>query len=241
MFIICVKNYNSRDLYMKLFAGITLALLVVFSISFMIFDSLGYMGDDFFKTLFASVSGMAGGKIAIALVVIVLLTSDLFLPVPSSIVMTLSGYYLGLTTGMLAALTGAMGSALLGFYLSRKFGHGAFTRITGGKDTERIEKFFNNYGIWAILLSRSVPMLTEIISCLAGLSEMTFRRFFIFSLAGSMPVCLVYAWAGTLPNNAGNLEVPIIVAFLLPGIGFGVMKLVSFYSKRNNAADFLED
>ena len=52
-------------------------------------------------------------------------------------------------------------------------------------------------------LSRSVPMLTEIVSCAAGLARIPFRVFLALSVAGTLPLCAVYAWAGNRSLRGG--------------------------------------
>lgn len=151
-----------------------------------------------------------------------LLAGDLVLPVPSSLVMTLSGALLGAIAGSLVSLVGAMTSALVGFGLCRRWGQRSFSRLIGPRDTERVARLLERYGSWAILLSRSVPMLTEVISCMAGLGRMDARRFTILSLAGTLPVCVVYAVAGAATQQAdAAVGWALLVAFILPAAGFG--------------------
>ena len=149
-----------------------------------------------------------------------LLTLDLFLPIPSSILMILSGTLLGWPIGWLFSLVGAMGSAVLGFWMCRYWGKPVFDRIVGPGDTRRVTLFFERHGVWAILLSRSVPMLTEVISCLAGLSAMRFRLFLGVSLAGTAPLCLLYAWVGSRAIDQSAVGWAVILAFLFPAVGF---------------------
>lgn len=155
-----------------------------------------------------------------------LLTLDLFFPIPSGILMFYSGFYTGFFWGFVINFAGAMGSALIGFGLCRKFGMKAFEKITGKKEIKRVEHIFESYGVWAILLSRSVPMLTEIISALAGLAKISFKRFFFFTTVGTIPVCLVYAYIGSLKyDNIKQMGWSVLVALVLPAIGYGILNL----------------
>lgn len=211
---------------MKLLAGIAGGLIVIFSILFIVFEQYGLMDTALYSEIFIKTFQSPGGKILGALIIIALLTVDLFIPVPSSVLMTFSGYYLGFATGSLVNILGSMGATLLGFFLTRLLGQSMFQYLTGDKEMVRVERFFNRYGIWAILLSRPVPMMMETISCLAGLSKMSFYKFFWASFAGTVFISLVYAWAGTLPGQgATGLELPLLIAFVLPGVGFLILNL----------------
>lgn len=213
---------------MKWFIGIAVSLVVMFSVSFVVAESFGWTNEQVVTAWLKSIrDGKSGSELA-ALVVFGLLCGDLFLPVPSSIVMTLSGYLLGFPGGAGTAFAGSMCSAMLGFWLCRLFGRRAFVRLAGSGDTSRVERFMTRYGEWGIVLSRSVPMLTEVVSCLSGLSGMSFVRFLVLSVAGTLPICLVYAWAGSTSGGApSGIGWAVLLAFVIPAVGFGVVRLMT--------------
>ena len=222
---------------MKLFISIALGLFFLFSISFAIFESLGYTEESYISDLFQTFQKSGWGIWAAGASGLALLAADLFLPVPSSVVMVLMGKLLGFTGAVAVNFTGGLASSIFGFYLTRRFGHNAFQKVVGKTDTERIERLFETYGTWVILLSRSVPMLTEIISCLAGLSDMSFRRFLLVSIVGLLPISVVYAWAGSFMQNGGGLELSVTVALIIPGLGFAALKLYQFLANKREAAE----
>ncbi len=203
--------------------------------TFFVAKSMGIMDNAVVTGWMEGLKNSSGGLVVFGVVSAGLLIVDLFLPTPSSLVMTLSGLFTGFFWGMAINISGSLGSAILGFWLCRVSGKSFFEKITGKRDVERIKHFFETHGIWAILLSRSVPLLTEIISCLAGLSPMPFRRFIIYTSAATIPVCAVYAYFGSMgKQDVSNIGMPIIVALVLPGIGFGVYLLVNMVNKRKN-------
>lgn len=213
---------------MKWFLGIAVSLVVIFTISFILAESFGWMDQRLVSGWLESIRNSQGGSPAVALVIFALLFGDLVLPVPSSVVMTLSGYLLGFPVGAAVTFAGSMASAILGFGLCRAFGRRAFVRLAGAGDTSRVERFMRRYGEWGIVLSRSVPMLTEVVSCLSGLSGMRFPRFVLLSIAGSLPICLVYAWAGSTSGAApAGIGWAILLAFVIPGVGFGLVRLMT--------------
>ena len=63
-----------------------------------------------------------------------LLAVDIFIPVPSSIVMVLSGAAFGVWWGSLLAFAGSIGGEWLGFELARRYGIAWFARFIGDED-----------------------------------------------------------------------------------------------------------
>jgi len=208
---------------MKRWIVLSLSLFAVFALIYIGAASMGWTRDALYRRWVEDARGRGGLAPAAALLA-GLLAADLALPVPSSVLMTLAGALFGVWRGAAIALTGAMVSAALGFGLCRRFGRRAFDRMIGG-ETARVEAFFRRYGAWAILLSRSVPMLTEVVSCLAGLSRMPPGRFFALSLAGTAPVCWVYAWAGHRAGAEAGAGWAVLIAFALPALGFAGLRI----------------
>ena len=209
---------------MKAIASIVAALLVIFTLLYAAAEKAGWTDEARISQAFEHVRASRGGTATAAAAIASLLTLDLFLPVPSSVVMTLSGALLGWTAGTAVSFAGAMGSALLGFGLCRRLGRPAFERLVGAADAARVERFFEDWGTWGILLSRSVPMLTEVVSCAAGLTRLPFRLFVTLTAAGTLPLCAVYAWAGNKSLRAGA-GWAVLLAFAAPAVGFAVLRL----------------
>lgn len=209
---------------MKAILSIAVALLVVFSLLYVAAEKAGWTDEARISRAFEQVRASPGGTASAAAAIVLLLALDLFLPVPSSVVMTLSGALLGWAAGTAASFAGAMGSALLGFGLCRRFGRAAFERLAGAADAARVERFFEEWGTWGILLSRSVPMLTEIVSCAAGLTHLPFRLFLGLTAAGTLPLCAAYAWAGNRSLREGTAWA-VLLAFAIPAAGFALLNI----------------
>lgn len=212
---------------MRAFWLVTVGCFVLFSLMFGLGMALGLADESTWRGWLEGAATategswwLTAGLIAAALVL------DLFLPVPSSVVMTLSGALLGMIPGFFVSLLGSLGGALLGYWLCRRFGRGWFAKLAGASEVPAAERFFSRYGPWGILLSRAVPMLAETVSCLAGLTRMPAGRFVWLSLAGTLPICGVYAWAGQHATQAQGLGIAIVVALALPAFGFLALTLL---------------
>lgn len=127
-----------------------------------------------------------------------LLMADLLLPLPNSLIMSAFGYLYGWFWGGILAVAGSFLAGALGYELCRRVGEKAVVWILGEKDRSRGEKLFASSGGWLVALSRWLPVLTEVIACLAGLNRMPARSFYLSLFAGTVPLGFTYAAIGAL-------------------------------------------
>ena len=144
---------------------------------------------------------LRGGRIAAAIAGMLLLVADVFLPIPSSLVMVLHGTLFGAATGTLLSLAGSTAAAMTGFAIGRA-GNDAIRRFVTPGEHERAGAMLRRWGILAIAVSRPVPILAETIAILAGSSPLTWRQTALAAAAGSLVPSLVYAWAGAHATTA---------------------------------------
>lgn len=143
-----------------------------------------------------------------------LLIADLLLPLPNSLIMSAFGYVYGWFWGGLLAVAGSFLAGALGYELCRRIGEKAVSWILGEKDRSRGEKLFSTSGGWLVALSRWLPVLTEVVACLAGLNRMPSRSFYLSLFAGTLPLGFTYAAIGAL--GVENPAWAIGVSVLLP-------------------------
>ena len=196
--------------------------MAAMALGFVIAEGRGWTAGDWYEGHFSELVQRRGTWWA-AVGLSALLAGDLVLPVPSSVLMTLAGALFGTWAGALISFSGAMIGALSGFYLCRRLGRKVFERMIGPQEAARVERVMEQYGVWAILLSRSVPMMTEAVSCLAGLSRLPGTTFILLAAAGTAPLCLAYAWAGSR-TGSGVQSWGVFLAFVLPALGFAWLK-----------------
>ena len=130
------------------------------------------------------------------LVGILFLIADLFLPLPATIIMSGLGYLYGPIVGGLLATLGNFLSGLLAYGLCRSFGRKGALNILGEKDLEKGERLFNNRGGWIVAISRWLPIIPEIVSCMAGLNQMKFKKFAVALSCGALPLGFIFAYVG---------------------------------------------
>ena len=138
-----------------------------------------------------------------------LLASDLLLPIPATAVIAALGFVYGPLWGGLLGTAGSVLGGIVGYGLCRAFGRPLARRVLGENDLERGERLFVRAGGWLVVLSRWLPVLPEVIACMAGLSRMPLRTFLIALLCGSAPLGFVFAAIG----DAG-VEHPVLAITL---------------------------
>jgi uncharacterized membrane protein YdjX (TVP38/TMEM64 family) len=143
-----------------------------------------------------AVAWLAGWGRWAGLAGILLLVSDLFLPIPATAVMAALGFVYGPLAGGLLATLGGFLSGALAYSLCRWFGRAAALRLLGAEDLADGERLFARAGGWLVVLSRWLPVLPEVVACMAGLARMPPRAFFVALACGSAPLGFVFAAIG---------------------------------------------
>jgi uncharacterized membrane protein YdjX (TVP38/TMEM64 family) len=186
------------------------------------------------KVLIENVMGLSIGAIATAwiaragagsaIAVVGLLAADLFLPIPSSIVMVLSGAAFGVFWGGALSLVGSVGGEWLGFELVRRYGRRASAAIVGDDEIDRLARVFTRHGAAAIAVTRALPVVMETMSVVAGLSTMTRGTFLVASLIGTAPIVFVYAYAGKVSRDTGSTLPAIIMLIAVAAFGWVIYR-----------------
>jgi uncharacterized membrane protein YdjX (TVP38/TMEM64 family) len=161
-------------------------------------------------------AGTGGGAIA----VVTLLAADLFLPIPSSVIMVLSGAVFGVLWGSLFSLVGSIGGEWLGFELVRRYGRRASSKMVGDDELERLGRVFERHGAAVVVVTRALPVVMETMSVVAGLSKMNRGSFLVASLLGTAPIVVVYAYAGAVSRQTGSLVPAVIMLIAVAGLGW---------------------
>jgi uncharacterized membrane protein YdjX (TVP38/TMEM64 family) len=157
-----------------------------------------------------------------ALAVFGLLAVDVLLPVPSSLVMILSGAVFGVVAGAILAFCGSLAGNFLGFEISRRYGSVVAARLFGATDLElsKMRGTVARYGTLAILLSRPLPVVMETLSIAAGLADMKRSAFLSASILGTLPICFVYAYAGAFSLRGGSIVPALVAAVTIPALAW---------------------
>ena len=156
--------------------------------------------------------------------VIGLLSADVFLPVPSSIVAAASGVLLGLWRGAAAVWVGMMTACLLGYGFGARASEAA-RRFVGPDGMTRMSGLAARYGDLAIVLCRPVPVLAEASVIVAGITRRPVLRFLQLTCWSNLGIALGYAAIGAFSMRVESFLLAFIGAVALPGLALLVSKL----------------
>ena len=196
---------------MKRYLLTFIALIVLFTILFVIVEALGV------PLLSDPTPWMKHGGVLAACIGVGLLIADVVLPVPSSIVMVAHGALFGVLWGTMLSLAGSVGAAVFGFAIGRR-GGGLLERVVTPVERERASSILARWGTLAIIVTRPVPLLAETVAIMAGASSMSWRAVIVASIAGSLPPALLYALTGAAVANLQNTVLMFGVVLLVAGV-----------------------
>jgi uncharacterized membrane protein YdjX (TVP38/TMEM64 family) len=154
-----------------------------------------------------------------------LLVADLVLPVPGTAVMGALGYVYGVGIGTLASVVGSVIGGGLGYEFCQRWGRTWAVRWVGAEAMERYHAHFSQAGGWWVALTRGVPLVAEVVVCLAGLGGMPRRAFWRSLLCGCGPMGLLYAGLGALGHAWPLAALGLSVA--LPALGLAAVRWLS--------------
>lgn len=156
--------------------------------------------------------------------VILVLSIDSVLTVPTLTTVALSGFFLGPLYGGLIASVGLMAAGSICFFGSRYGGTQLFRRMIANDEAERLAEWFHRSGGLALILSRALPMFPEVLSVLAGVSGIRAALYYLYFGLGSVPYAFLVAWAG----SESTLQNPWPV--LAIGVGVPAVAWLVYYT-----------
>ncbi|MDO6388921.1 TVP38/TMEM64 family protein [Pontibacter sp. BT731] len=99
--------------------------------------------------------------------------------------------------GSLIAIAAVLVASTIGYFIGRGLGEAGVRKIIGHKAEEKVLGFVSDYGIWAVIVARISPFLSnDAVSFVAGITKMSYFKFIGATIAGITPLTLLLAWLG---------------------------------------------
>ncbi|MDB4807687.1 VTT domain-containing protein [bacterium] len=153
-----------------------------------------------------------------------LLATDILLPIPSSVISTLSGWQLGWFWGTLATWLGMNLGAMIGFALARRYGRTFALYFSRGQDLERIRKVSDQYGPLVLVLTRAMPVFAEASVLMAGIHQLAWRRFMPAIIGSNLGIAIAYAAFGDYAERHQWLPLALTVSIAVPIVVAGLAR-----------------
>jgi len=167
-------------------------------------------------------------KLKIFFVIVVLLSSDVFLSVPTILIVTYAGNILGFGLGTLAATFGMIMSGTIAYLLCRMTGNRMLkVLIKDEKQIDEVNSLFHKMGFSMLIIARALPMLPEATCCLSGMMRFNFLKFLGYYLLGTLPYAIVLTYLGSI----SSLDNPYPALMGIGGV-YVVLYLIWFFKLR---------
>ena len=154
---------------------------------------------------------------ASAAIIGALLALDVFLPVPSSIVSTGAGVLLGFWRGATVIWIGMTIGCAIGYAFGARAAAAA-RKLVGTEGLARAAAVMEQYGAWALVVCRPIPVLAESSVVFAGLVRTPIGPFVWLTTLSNLGIALAYAAVGAFSMQVQSFLLTFIAALALPGI-----------------------
>jgi membrane protein DedA with SNARE-associated domain len=144
------------------------------------------------------------------------LSTDVFLPVPSSLISTLAGSMLNIPLATLASWSGMTAGAILGFGLARAFGRPLAVRLASEAELDRLDRLSERFGPRALVLVRALPVLAEASVLLFGATRLSWRRFLPPVALANLGIAAAYSVLGYYGRTQNMLPYVLAASIALP-------------------------
>ena len=159
---------------------------------------------EYFSQMFLSFIA-SWGYVAVA---VLMAAENACIPIPSELILGFAGYLVSaehmtfsgaLLAGMIGGLLGSVFAYEVGAHGGRPFvdKYGKYFFIKKSH-VDTAQDWFDRYGLKAVFFSRMLPVIRTFISLPAGLARGEPKRFFTYTIAGSLPWTAAILYAGLM-------------------------------------------
>lgn len=136
-------------------------------------------------------------------------------------------------TGLIGSVFCAIVIYFMGYFggkaFIKKFGKYFFMKET---DLEKSDSWFNKYGMIGALIGRNFPIIRTLISLPIGIMKMSFIKFIIYTIIGSIPWTFLFVYVGYVLGNSWIIVNSKISFFKIPIIILIVLFLFHYFYKK---------
>ncbi len=186
-------------------------------------------------------------------VIFLMFFENLFPPIPSEVVMPLSGYtaargQLSIVGVIVAGTFGSVLGALFWYYVARWLGedrlkqwtrrHGRWITL-GPRDVDKADDWFDRHGGWVIFFGRVVPTVRTLVAIPAGLFGMNIWLYLLLTTAGSAiwtaALALLGWWLGSSWKTIGSYIDPVTYVIMAAILVIYIYRVVTFDASETEA------
>lgn len=145
-------------------------------------------------------------------------------------IFSLSGAFF---TGLIGSVFCAIVIYFMGYFggkpFIKKFGKYFFMKE---EDLEKSDSWFNRYGMIGALIGRNFPIIRTLISLPIGIMRLSFFKFLVYTIIGSIPWTFLFVYLGYTLGNSWILVSAKMSYLKIPiKILLGILVILYFYKK----------
>ncbi|AKD05707.1 membrane protein [Pontibacter korlensis] len=123
--------------------------------------------------------------------------------------------------GSVIAVSAVAVASTIGYWIGRSIGEAGVSKLIGQKSEQKVAGFMDHYGVWAVIIARISPFLSnDAVSFVAGLAGMGYFRFIGATLTGIIPLTILLAWLGENNERLKNGLIWVSAVSLAIFIGY---------------------
>lgn len=161
------------------------------------------------------------------LVIAGLLSVDILLPIPSSLVMVGAAIALPPLAAFLTCFAGLMLGCAIGYCLGRRLGEPLLARMADDDRRAALSGWFARHGVVVIALCRPVPVVAELSVVMAGAARARPLSFFMTCAAANAAIAAIYVALGTHVSDGWTFLAACAAASLVPASGWLLLRSVT--------------
>ena len=152
-------------------------------------------------------------------IVLAMIVQMFLLVIPTILLMIVSTLAYGPFWGSIINFTAVIIASSVGYAIGKYLGLSFIERLLGEKTTKKITTFIQEYGFWAVVITRINPFLSnDAISFVAGILKMNYWKFISATAVGITPLILLIAITG---QNTDSLKTGLLYGSIASLIIFG--------------------
>ncbi|GAA0189137.1 hypothetical protein GCM10009122_48920 [Fulvivirga kasyanovii] len=130
-------------------------------------------------------------------IVLSMIIQMFLLVIPTPLLMVVSVLAYGPIWGSLIILAAVFCASTIGYIIGAYLGPPIVKKLLGEKSEKKVESFIEDYGFWAVIVTRISPFLSnDAISFVGGILRMGYWRFIGATLIGITPLTVFIAYLG---------------------------------------------
>tara|TARA_R110000764_G_scaffold1409_1_gene5486 strand:+ start:1395 stop:2030 length:636 start_codon:yes stop_codon:yes gene_type:complete len=151
--------------------------------------------------------------------VLAMIAQMFLLVVPSILLMVVSVLAYGPIWGSIIIIASVYAASTVGYFIGSYFGDTIVKRIIGKKSEKKVASFLDDYGFWAVIVTRLNPFLSnDAISFVGGLLRMGYWKFMGATLVGIAPLTAFIAIFG---KSIDELKMGLLWGSVISLLAFG--------------------